>query len=78
MFRSQPVLVSYSDDGGESWRGPIQATDEQPDRCTARSACSPLVLPNGDVVIVYADAQPGALTPPRWWTRSTGRSTATA
>ena len=62
VFSSQPVLVSYSDDGGKTWHGPIQATDEQPGSAHGEVGVQPLVLPNGDVVIVYADAQAGAFT----------------
>ena len=62
VFSSQPVLVSYSDDGGKTWQGPVQATDEQPGSAHGEVGVQPVVLPNGDVVIVYADAQAGAFT----------------
>jgi BNR repeat protein len=58
----QPVMVSYSDDGGASWSPMIQATHQQPAESHAEVGVQPLVLANGDVVIVFADVQAGVYT----------------
>ena len=59
---SQPVVLRTSDDGGKTWSGLIQATDEQPAVVHSEIGVQPLVLPNGHIVIVYGDVQAGAFT----------------
>jgi len=59
---SEPVVLRTSDDGGKTWSGLIQATDEQPGTLHSEIGVQPLVLPNGHVVIVFGDVQAGAFT----------------
>jgi photosystem II stability/assembly factor-like uncharacterized protein len=58
----QPVLVSHSDNGGRTWSRPVEAADLQPGSAHQSVGALPLVLPNGHVVIVYADATGGVYT----------------
>ena len=59
---AQPVMLKYSDDGGKSWSSLIQATNQQPFQSHLEIGVQPVVLPNGDVVIVFADAAAGVFT----------------
>jgi Neuraminidase (sialidase) len=59
---AQPVVLVTSDDGGKTWGPLIEATHEQPAPAHAEVGVQPVVLPNGHVVIVYADVQAGAFT----------------
>jgi hypothetical protein len=58
----QPVLVSTSEDGGAHWTPAKEAVNEHPGATHQAVGAVPVVLPNGHVVIVYADANPGAYT----------------
>jgi hypothetical protein len=62
VITAQPVVLSYSDDGGKTWSPLIQATHEPDAPAHQDVGVQPVVLPNGDVVIVYVDAQAGAYT----------------
>jgi hypothetical protein len=61
---SQPIVLKYSDDGGKTWHpnSPIQATNAQPTAAFEEIGVQPVVLPNGHIVIVYADVQAGLYT----------------
>jgi hypothetical protein len=59
---SQPVVLRYSDDGGKTCSGMIQATAEEPGPAHSEIGVQPITLPNGHVVIVYGDVQAGAFT----------------
>src|SRR2546428_1281599 len=59
---SEPVVLRYSDDGGKTWSRLIDATSEQPGLVHSEVGAQPLTMPNGDVVIVYADIAAGAYT----------------
>jgi len=59
---SQPVMVRYSDNGGKTWSKAIQATSEEPAQTHAEIGVQPVPLPNGDLVIVYADVAAGVYT----------------
>jgi hypothetical protein len=58
----QPVMVSTSDDGGATWTPAREAVNEHPGAVHQAVGAVPVVMPNGHVVIVYADANPGAYT----------------
>jgi hypothetical protein len=67
-FIEQPVMLVYSNNGGRIWRPrgegnePIQVTHAQPAQSHQEVGVQPVVLPNGHLVIVYADATAGAYT----------------
>src|SRR2546423_2431999 len=58
----QPVDVTHSDDGGRTWSKAKDAVNIRPGLAHQEVGVQPVVLPNGHVVIVYADALPGAYT----------------
>lgn len=58
----QPVVLTYSDNGGKSWSPMIQATNDQPAQLHGETGSQPVIEPNGDVVITYADVAAGAFT----------------
>jgi hypothetical protein len=59
---SQVVEISYSDDGGRTWSKMIDAVDQQPGASHQAVGVQPVIMPNGDVVIVYVDANAGVYT----------------
>jgi hypothetical protein len=58
----QPVMLSYSDDGGRSWSPAIDVTHAQPAQAHQEVGALPLIMANGDLVIVYNDVTAGAFT----------------
>jgi hypothetical protein len=58
----QPAVLKYSDDGGRHWSKLIEATASQSGPQFQEVGVQPVVLPNGHVVVVYADVQAGVYT----------------
>jgi hypothetical protein len=59
---AQPVLLSYSDDGGFTWSPVIQVAQGQPSAVHSEIGDEAIPLPNGHVVVVYGDVQAGVFT----------------
>jgi hypothetical protein len=58
---TQDVVLRHSDDGGKTWSARITAEAEAPNNANVHAAIGvqPMVLSNGDVVVVYDDVQAG-------------------